>query len=587
MKQTMYFLAFHVFFCCQIIQLQAQQYNPLYIAPNDNLNIALSPTATIGGQDGSILMTGVMNKSGAVQASGKEMAFICKFNSAGGLDWVYEYRHSEDEGSSSFSYYPTAITTTYPDNDIVIAGNAYEGTPFFSSSQAFVIKVDQNGTKKFSRTYDCVLDNSSSPTPCYASSVNDIVSNFTNDVILVGKTQPTEDGTSWGSIRQIDQNGDPTLSHTKTISLANLSSRIMCITSAGYDDYLMLITNSNEIYKRTVLLKVNSSFQTIWSKDIVDDEGIGYEPTEVIVSSDLDKIYVIGGPNDPEESHHQIVTQLSVDGFVNWTKRYNHTSLPGTSWVYSLPKASRDWSDNLYLSSTVFERRDSIDTNWSTPLTALLKISADGNIIWSKLHGDTTSQTTLYDITMISNNSSSPFTYQYLAGVGVGNSSSSGLNGMKVGIRLNDGSTDCIHSNTTSQKTPLSYSTVPWLPEINDLTPIYFTQPINKETINPVASFCNPFIDFNHHGKISLAMGKTMEWTIYPNPNSGSFTLKIPKGGQMPSEVKVFDLSGKLIKHFNTKEKQEEFHFSGLAKGVYLLQCIQGKERSIQKVVVQ
>jgi len=75
------------------------------------------------------------------------------------------------------------------------------------------------------------------------------------------------------------------------------------------------------------------------------------------------------------------------------------------------------------------------------------------------------------------------------------------------------------------------------------------------------------------------------QWTVYPNPNNGMFTLEDITIGTM---VQLYDITGKLIQtRINLESSQLEFNLSNFAGGMYLLRIVSqdGKLLGLKKVV--
>lgn len=75
-------------------------------------------------------------------------------------------------------------------------------------------------------------------------------------------------------------------------------------------------------------------------------------------------------------------------------------------------------------------------------------------------------------------------------------------------------------------------------------------------------------------------------WTVFPNPNNGSFTISLPESRQQIVDYQLFDLQGRLLfaGQIERSASAVQLDVSHLAKGVYLLQL---GELGTQKVVVE
>ncbi|HSY77848.1 MAG TPA: T9SS type A sorting domain-containing protein [Bacteroidia bacterium] len=59
---------------------------------------------------------------------------------------------------------------------------------------------------------------------------------------------------------------------------------------------------------------------------------------------------------------------------------------------------------------------------------------------------------------------------------------------------------------------------------------------------------------------------------VYPNPNNGVFTIKFSQPLQSQVNIRVFDLSGRLVKEETMQEEQKQIRCSDLSTGTYLVQ---------------
>jgi hypothetical protein len=77
------------------------------------------------------------------------------------------------------------------------------------------------------------------------------------------------------------------------------------------------------------------------------------------------------------------------------------------------------------------------------------------------------------------------------------------------------------------------------------------------------------------------------EMKVFPNPTTGVFYVELPdavKGGQ----AIIMDMSGKLVQSKNfMPDTKLSFDLSGVAKGVYMIQIVNGAERYMARIVVQ
>ena len=94
-------------------------------------------------------------------------------------------------------------------------------------------------------------------------------------------------------------------------------------------------------------------------------------------------------------------------------------------------------------------------------------------------------------------------------------------------------------------------------------------------------------IDYLAEGIELLGAGN---WSIYPNPNDGSFTLRVDMIIAEPIEMKVMNAVGEVIdkRNFELKSGMQQFYISNqnFAAGIYYVQLKTNSEVSIRRMVV-
>ena len=80
-------------------------------------------------------------------------------------------------------------------------------------------------------------------------------------------------------------------------------------------------------------------------------------------------------------------------------------------------------------------------------------------------------------------------------------------------------------------------------------------------------------------------------FNLYPNPNSGKFTLMFETLDTSKTKIELFDSRGRAVNYrvfINTKTLfREEIEFSNLAKGFYLLKINNGNKQSTRKLIIK
>jgi hypothetical protein len=76
---------------------------------------------------------------------------------------------------------------------------------------------------------------------------------------------------------------------------------------------------------------------------------------------------------------------------------------------------------------------------------------------------------------------------------------------------------------------------------------------------------------------------------VYPNPNSGMFTIEVPANGKN-IEIFIVDINGKMIDRRSLKENLEakqSYNFNSLPRGLYMVQVISSDKIYREKVMIQ
>lgn len=71
---------------------------------------------------------------------------------------------------------------------------------------------------------------------------------------------------------------------------------------------------------------------------------------------------------------------------------------------------------------------------------------------------------------------------------------------------------------------------------------------------------------------------------IYPNPNGGSFTVKVQGTGS--KELRIYDVAGRLIHQYSINNNQSAIEVSGLEAGMFYVQLLRDGEPSATKKMV-
>ena len=75
---------------------------------------------------------------------------------------------------------------------------------------------------------------------------------------------------------------------------------------------------------------------------------------------------------------------------------------------------------------------------------------------------------------------------------------------------------------------------------------------------------------------------------IYPNPNNGTFEIKIDHASETYAGIQIYDMAGKLLYQQNITEDISKVNISSYPNGIYFVKMV-GKDRQnsiIKKVII-
>jgi hypothetical protein len=90
---------------------------------------------------------------------------------------------------------------------------------------------------------------------------------------------------------------------------------------------------------------------------------------------------------------------------------------------------------------------------------------------------------------------------------------------------------------------------------------------------------------------VGLDEFEAQNWSIYPNPNDGSFTLSFDSSTSETIEIQIFNTLGALVdeRRLDVQPGAQQFLISNqnLVSGVYFIMVNSGNTSGMQKLVVK
>ncbi|NJO91714.1 MAG: T9SS type A sorting domain-containing protein [Chloroflexia bacterium] len=78
---------------------------------------------------------------------------------------------------------------------------------------------------------------------------------------------------------------------------------------------------------------------------------------------------------------------------------------------------------------------------------------------------------------------------------------------------------------------------------------------------------------------------QTPQTTVYPNPNSGVFTLKFQGNMSLVQKVEIFSAAGVLVLGQTITQSTNKLDISKYPKGIYILKITSGEAQHYEKII--
>jgi len=587
MKHLMKLLALLFFVSGLSDSLQAQLYTEYFLQEAEGYH-SMTPTATTGAGNGSVLVTGYYDKKKEEESHFATIPFICKFNGAGVLEWFYDYNHLGDS-YPELQLKPVAITVTQPEENIIIAGHVYDENNNFQ--EPFVIKVNHYGEHEFTKFYNCIEDREDPfLVSCTSFQITELISDTQNGVVLGGYARLGEEGEPFGILIQLDEYGVVVPGMIKTFTNPDYrNSEVVSVRRMESDEYIVLLSATMPVTAtswnvRPNIVKLNNQFQTLWAKTLYRNEYYdSYTPHGLEITSN--QLIMVSGAL----GHKLHLSKLTDYGYEIWTQSYIYTDMASdTSWIIYPHKLAIDYLDNLYLA------KNSLHRATEKNVTRVLSVNSDGNIIWSRRYGSEEEDNYIKDMCLLDN---SPYTFPAQDVVLVGErlydeNDQRKHSPWKVRARILDGSMDCNYAAIDVEQELVSYHADDYEPGLMNIIPTQSYEELERHDPGTTLEKCNNsfFTEAEQQTVIPEPAGKIQEghlW-VFPNPNQGDFQLRIASSqSSLPAVVRIYDIAGRLQRVINVEGRQTQVQVAGLAKGSYLIRWTQGESTNVQKVIVQ
>ena len=78
---------------------------------------------------------------------------------------------------------------------------------------------------------------------------------------------------------------------------------------------------------------------------------------------------------------------------------------------------------------------------------------------------------------------------------------------------------------------------------------------------------------------------EVLDASIFPNPSTSSFRLKVNSTAKESIQVNIYDVTGRKRQSLKLSSGEVTTFGDNLKSGTYMVEVIQGKERKVSKIV--
>jgi hypothetical protein len=470
-----------------------------------------------------------------------------KYNASGVQQWVSRYSSSanlDDEGS---------CIALDGQGNIYVAGYT---TKADSSSDYLTVKYNPNGDTLWTRAYNGPGDGDDFP--------SEIAVDGQGNVYITGESEGSSTDVDWATIKYNSSGVEQWVARQN--GTADLYDAGWGIAVDSSENVYVTGQIENSASNSDILtVKYNSNGDTLWTRTY-NGPANGADCGNAIALDVLGNIYITAESDGSGSEHDYVTIKYSGSGTQQWVSRYNGPGNgedfavaialdnQGNSYITGLSTGNGynfDYATIKYNSNgdTVWVRRydglgNGDDRAWSIAVDG----QGDVYITGDSYYGDSV----LEDYVTIKYSASG--IQQWLA------SYDGTINSHDYAARVLVDSADNVYvTGSTDDTVHYDYGT------------IKYVQLTSMEE------------------RTALPLVKTNDFEIYPNPAKSYFAIHIPQSADH-SSLKIFDVSGKLIKEIATpasptrNDGMVRVSLQGINPGIYFIQA--GNETKTTKLVI-
>ncbi|MDX2285130.1 MAG: T9SS type A sorting domain-containing protein [Bacteroidia bacterium] len=87
---------------------------------------------------------------------------------------------------------------------------------------------------------------------------------------------------------------------------------------------------------------------------------------------------------------------------------------------------------------------------------------------------------------------------------------------------------------------------------------------------------------------LTQGAGPDIEFSVYPNPSNGVFSLEVKSSAQTSLDIRIVNLIGQTLYTQSVETNHPtRIDVSNLPKGVYFIKIGEGQDQSLRRIVIQ
>ena len=503
---------------------------------------------------GNSYVTGYTNETG----TGNDIVAI-KYNSQGNVVWASGYNGSSNLDDEGNGIYVDASGNVYVVGSTQNNNKGYDVT---------LVKYNSAGMLQWTQTYFSAED---MPREDKGLAISADGAGF---IYVTGYTTYTDGLTDIITLKY-DASGTKVW-EAREDGTPNLNAQGLAITAGSSGNvYVTGFITASGTNTDIIVIKYNSSGQTVWSKTINGTTN-GEDKAWGIAVDNTDNVLITGYTNESATGFDTYTAKLDANGNIIWSSRYNGSGAG----------EDKAWGVVVDTDGAVYIAGQTTDASGnSNYLTA--KYSSSGSLIWNASYNGTGNGSDIgASLAILTNND---------------NTKSVVVTGKSWGTTNNfDYATVRYNSTSGGQNQVNRYSMTG---ATDDLAKDVAISPSKKVIVTGYSELIMETsiehsyistVSWDWESELNSIMNVPSDYTLhqnYPNPFNPSTNIKFDIKNAGNVKITVYDMLGKMVdilvnQHLEAGTHEITFRNSSLASGIYFYEIQTGYFRDIKKMTL-